>query len=341
MLLHLGYQTFADPTVLHGIEGGAEITAVLAQRAKLLVANVRADVLAREDSVRKIAAEEGLHGADRLRLLGNELFKKQMYKASRTEYSKALDVVALVLEQREGEGLEQISRETRVKCLANRAECNLKLANFPGALTDVLSARAVDWQDTPPELADKLRLREERARNGLKPLKPQVPGRDSNTSNTAAASSARQTRPPVASLPPILSAAGIQAAQDQASDRGLDAGATKGGAKKEQCDSGAQARSAEGGEQDEKGRSCAGAEEHAEKLPEEADECVMCLREPSARKPCTKLPCCGYLIHPECMEVWKEDCEEKRRPVTCVGCQQPYLPDVGMDLFMSKFGPRV
>ena len=49
-----------------------------------------------------IAAEEGLRGADRLRLLGNDLFKKKMYKASRTEYSKALDVVERMLEQREG-----------------------------------------------------------------------------------------------------------------------------------------------------------------------------------------------------------------------------------------------
>ncbi len=43
-----------------------------------------------------------LRGADRLRLLGNVLFKKKMYKASRTEYSKALDVVERMLEQREG-----------------------------------------------------------------------------------------------------------------------------------------------------------------------------------------------------------------------------------------------
>ena len=36
MLLHLGYQTFAEPTILHGIEGGADITAVLVQDAKRL-----------------------------------------------------------------------------------------------------------------------------------------------------------------------------------------------------------------------------------------------------------------------------------------------------------------
>ena len=294
---------------------------------------MRANVLARGDSVRKIAAEEGLRGADRLRLLGNDLFKEKMYKAASTEYSKALDVVALVLEKREGEeDLEQISRETRVKCLANRAECNLKLANFPGALTDVLSARKVDWQDMPAQVADKLRLREERARIGLP---KQAPCRDSNS---AAASSSSRSRGQVGSrqksrvadacLPTMESAAGIQAAKDRESGRGLDADAT------------AQARSAEGGEEVEMGSS-AGAEEHEGRQEEEADVCCVCLEEPSARKPCAKLSCCAYLIHAECMEEWREQCEVKRFPASCPACQQPYQSDVGIDLFMSKFGPLV
>ena len=333
MLLHLGYQTFAEPTILHGIEGGAEITAVLAQDAALLKTNVRANVLAREDSVRKIAAEEGLRGADRLRLLGNDFFKEKMYKASRTEYSKALDVVALALEQRAGAGdLEQISRETRVKCLANRAECNLKLANFSCALTDVLTARKENWQDMPPELADKLRLREERARMGLQ---TQVPGRDSGSAVASSSSSAlgqvrsgQKSRLADASLPPMASAAGILAAKDQESERGLDADATE------------QVRLAEGGKEVAVG-SGAGADEHEGRQEEEADVCCVCLEEPSARKPCVKLSCCAYLIHAECMEEWKEECEVKKFPTSCPACQQPYQRDVGMDLFLSKYGPLV
>jgi hypothetical protein len=354
MLWHIGCQTFADPTALHGIEGGAEITAALAQQANLWVTNVRANVLARGDSVRMIAAEEGLRGADRLRLLGNDLFKKKMYKASRTEYSKALDVVERMLEQREGAGdLEQISREIRVKCLANRAECNLKLENFPGALTDVLTAREVEWQGIPPELADKLCSREERARNGLKTLKKATASLASRDSKAAASSSSRARgrvgsggNPRLADppAPPMRTADGTQTAKDQASGRGLDPGAAKGCAKKEHSAfvSGTQARSAEGGEQDMLGRSGTGAEEHNwRQEEEEVDVCCVCLEESSARKPCAKMSCCAYLIHAECMEEWQEQCEAKRFPASCPACQQPCQQDVGMDLFMSKFGPLV
>ena len=339
-LLHLGYQTYADPTILHGIEGAAEITAVVTKRADYLMTSARANVLARGDSVRKIAAEEGLRGADRLRLVGNDMFKKKMYKASRKEYSKALDVVALVLEQRGGAGdLELNSREARVKCLANRAECNLKLENFPGALSDVLAARDVDWQDMPQVLADKLSLREELARNGIHARAP-----SHNSAAAAASSSTRavgQIDAPGKTDLADATAAGIAAAKDPEVEKGLDADAGKRGGENYARDSRVQVqvRSAHGREQSERARSGAGEDDQEARQEEEADVCCVCLEESSARKPCAKMSCCSYLIHAECMEEWKEQCEVMRFPASCPACQQPCQPDVGMDLFMSKFGP--
>ncbi len=277
----------------------------------------------REETVRRTAEEEGLCGADALRLRGNDLFKNKAYTDARVEYSKALDVVALVLEgqqvqhERVAVEMSEEARSLMVKCLANRAECNILLANFDAALVDVRAARQVDWRGMPGELADKLGSREERARNGLR------------ASTNLGGGGASVSQP---------SANGV-AGGNRSGDRGVDEEAApqkesrkkrkekkhvivgSGGA---EGGTAAQAGAVTGGEECVKGGDSAGTEAgvQAGGQEEEEDVCCVCLEVQSARRQFQKLSCCAYLIHTQCLEEWRRTCDEKKFPFSCPTCQQ-------------------
>jgi len=271
----------------------------------------------REKTVRRTAEEEGLCGADALRLRGNDLFKNKAYKDARVEYSKALDVVALVLEGQQ----VQMSEETRslmVKCLANRAECNILLANFDAALVDVREARQVDWQGMPGELADKLGSREVRARNGLRASANQISGGVASVSQPSANGAAGGN---------MSGGRGVdQEAAPQKESRKKRKGKKhvivgSGGAERGTA---AQAGAVTGGEECEKAGNSAGTEAGGEGggQEEEEDVCCVCLEVQSARRQFQKLSCCAYLIHTQCLEEWRRTCDEKKFPFSCPTCQQ-------------------